>query len=238
MYIPRIYFKKSIKINTIIKLKKNMVHFCINVIRLRIGDIIHLFNNTNYIFISKILDIKKKNILIKIISTQLDDKESPVKIHLGQCISKKMNIIIEKSVELGINTITPIISKKKNSEKSISKKICHWKKIIISACAQSLRNIVPELNTPSTIYQWCDSIIPQSTRIIFDPAAKKKIYNIPNKYKNIFILIGSEKGFHEYEKKYAQEKNFLKISLGPRVLRAETASIVAITALQIHLGDI
>ncbi|VFP86036.1 Ribosomal RNA small subunit methyltransferase E [Buchnera aphidicola (Cinara pseudotaxifoliae)] len=238
MYIPRIYFNKSIKINTVIKLKKNMIHFCINVIRLRIGDIIHVFNNTNYIFISKILEVKKKNILLKIVKKKIDDKESPIKIHLGQCVSKRMSVTIEKSVELGIHTITPIISKKKKSEKKTFKKIHHWKKIIISACTQSLRNIVPKLNTPTTIYQWCDSINSTSTKIIFDPKATNKISNIPNKYKNVFILIGSEKGFDEYEKKYAQEKNFLKVSLGPRILRTETASIAAITALQVHLGDI
>ncbi|VFP81174.1 Ribosomal RNA small subunit methyltransferase E [Buchnera aphidicola (Cinara kochiana kochiana)] len=238
MYVPRIYCNQLIKINTIIPLKKNTIHYCINVIRLQAGDLIHIFNNTNNIFISKILDINKNNIFIKIIKKKKENKESPTNIHLGQCYSKRMKFTIEKSVELGIKSITPIIINKPSIITKISKKICYWNKLIISACMQSQRNIIPKLNTPSTIYQWCNSIPQKSTKIIFNIDAKKNICDVSNKYNNIYILIGSEKGFNNNETKYTKEKKFLNVKLGPRILRTETASIVAIAALQVHLGDI
>ncbi|VAX76673.1 16S rRNA (uracil(1498)-N(3))-methyltransferase [Buchnera aphidicola] len=242
MYIPRIYYNQIININTIIKLKKNTIHYCMNVLRLKIDNIIHLFNNTNYIFISKIIEMKKKNIIVKIIKKKKKNNESPINIHLGQIISKKMNITIEKSVELGVHTITPIFQKNKYSnqelKKNVTKKIHHWKKIIISACAQSQRNILPKLNQPSTISQWYKSIPKKSNKIIFTVNAKKKICNIPYKDKDIYILIGSEKGFSNSEVEYIKKRNFLNISLGPRTLRTETAGIAAITALQIYFGDI
>ncbi|VFP79271.1 16S rRNA (uracil(1498)-N(3))-methyltransferase [Buchnera aphidicola] len=242
MYIPRIYFDKTIKLNTIIELKKNNAHYCLNVIRLKIKNTIHIFNNTNYIFISEIINIKKNKIFAKVIEKKKDNRESPINIHLGQIFSKKMNITIEKSVELGVKTITPIIPKQKNYNKKIkniiSKKNYHWNKIIISACSQSKRNIIPILKKPHSICEWCNLIPHTSTKIIFSLNSVDKINNIPYKYKDIYILIGSEKGFSEKEKKYAKKKDFLNISLGPRVLRTETASIVAITALQIYFGDI
>ncbi|VFP88518.1 Ribosomal RNA small subunit methyltransferase E [Buchnera aphidicola (Cinara piceae)] len=242
MYIPRLYFNQFINLDTIIELKKNTIHYCLKVIKLRINSIIHIFNNTNYIFISKIIYIKKNKIFVKIIEKKKDDKESPINIHLGQIVSKKMNITIEKSVELGVKTITPIISRNKKFDKQkkniILKKNYHWNKIIISACSQSQRNILPILNNPCSIYEWCNLIPYKSTKIICNLNSINKIHNIPYKYKNIYILIGSETGFNEKEIKYTQEKNFLNVSLGPRVLRTETASMVAITALQIYFGDI
>lgn len=241
MYIPRIYSHKLIQKKKIIKLKKKNVHYCRNVIKLKIGDIIHVFNNTNNIFISKILDINKKNVFIKIMKQKKDNKESFINIHLGQLISKKINITIEKAVELGVVSITPIIKEKKSFlEKNnhyILKKMNYWKNIIIAACAQSQRNILPQLNFPATFFQWCDCIPKKSTKIIFNLHAKKNIYNVSNKHKNIYILIGSEMGFSKKEVDYATKKKFLNISLGPRRLRSETAGIVAITALQIFLGD-
>ncbi|VFP81553.1 16S rRNA (uracil(1498)-N(3))-methyltransferase [Buchnera aphidicola] len=242
MYIPRIYFNQTINLNSIIELKKNTTHYCLNVIRLKIKNIIHIFNNTNYIFISKIINIKKNKIFVEVIKKKKDDRESPINIHLGQILSKKMNITIEKSVELGVKTITPIIPKQKNYNKKIkniiSKKNYHWNKVIISACSQSKRNIIPILKKPHSISDWCNLIPCRSTKIIFSLNSVNKINDIPYKYKDIYILIGSEKGFSEQERKYAQKKNFLNISLGPRILRTETASIVAITALQIYFGDI
>ncbi|WP_075433997.1 16S rRNA (uracil(1498)-N(3))-methyltransferase [Buchnera aphidicola] len=240
MYIPRIFLNKKINIHEKIELNTLTFHYCIHVIRLKIGNIVHIFNNTNYIFISTIINIKKNSILVQIKEKKQDNRESKLNIHLGQTISKRMNMTLEKSVELGVNSITPIIPNQKNRinelKKKINQKILHWKKIIIAACSQSKRNIVPTLGSAQTLSEWCQQIPRNSTKIIFTLKAKKSIYHVPSHYKNIYILIGKETGFTNPDIQLAKEKNFLSISLGPRVLRTETSSIVAIAALETHLG--
>lgn len=244
IHIPRIYYKKFLEIDILINLdKKKINHYIINVLRMKRGDLIILFNNTNYIYVAKILKIQFKKIIINIIEKKKENNESPIKIHLIQMISKKekMNFTIEKAVELGVHSITPIISKQTSNfflNQKIEKKIKYWNNIITSACAQSKRNIIPTLYQPKTLIEWHHSIPKEELKIYFHHRSKNKINIVKKKNKNnIFIIIGSEKGFSENEIKYMQEKSFLSVSLGPRILRTETAAITAIASIQILFGD-
>lgn len=242
-YIPRIYTNNHLDINEIFYLSKDHIHYIKEVLRMKNQDILEIFNNTNYIFLGKIINIKKKIIEIQIFESKLKNIESPLHIHLGQVILnyKNMDFVIQKSIELGIKTITPLLFDNCNFQKniiSISKKIQHWKKIAISSCQQCKRNIIPEIKYPEKIFSWCKNNKENNINILFHPKSTLTLNELPKSIKCIQIIVGSEKGFSDNDIKKIIKYGFISIKLGPRILRAETASIAAITALQTKFGDL
>jgi 16S rRNA (uracil1498-N3)-methyltransferase len=206
-------------------------------------DKLEIFNNTNYIFFSEILEINNHTIEIIILKKQIKNLESPLLIHLGQVISKneKMNFSIQKSVELGVNTITPLFSEYCNFQNKLicfPKKKIHWENIVISSCEQCHRNNIPEIKNPEYILPWCKRTYENETKIVFSPSATFTINELPEKINCVRLLIGSEGGFSFLEIEKIIQYGFIPIKLGPRILRTETAVIAAITALQIKFGDL
>ncbi len=242
--IPRIYIKNSLKINQIIFLSEDHRHYIKNVLRMKNEDILEIFNNTNYVFFAKIIYFSKKIIKIKILEDKYKNIESPLNIHLGQVISKneKMDFVIQKSIEIGVNIITPLFSEYCNFQKkainSSTKKKIRWNKIAISACQQCHRNIIPIINSPQDVFSWCEDKKINDVKIVFHPKSVLTIDYLPKSIKYIRIIIGSEEGFSDNTMKKIIQCGFISIKLGPRILRTETAALAAITALQIKFGDL
>lgn len=226
-------------------------HKIINVLRLSLGAIITVFNNTNLEFIAKITDLKinKKNNLIEIIILKAIEKnlESMLKIHLVQAIAKhdNMDLIVQKATELGVNQITPIITERtivKTNTNQITKKINHWQSIAINACCQCGRNIVPKVNELISFKDFIKNKI--LNKFILTPNTNfnnidfNKFNFNPELNQEICIIIGPEGGFNEQELSLATENECLALSLGPRILRTETASIACISILQAQYGDL
>lgn len=152
-----------------------------------------------------------------------------------------MNFAIQKSIELGVHTITPIFSEYCNfnkNKKNILKKIIYWNNIIISACQQCKRNIIPKINNAEDIYLWCEKFNQNEIKIILDPKSTNNINQLPKNINYIRLLIGCEGGFSSLEVQKIIKYKFIPIKLGPRILRTETAAIAAVTALQIKFGDL
>jgi len=240
----RIFYPEKLEINTIINIDTSNHHYITKVLRAKKNQIIKIFNNSEYIFYAKIITINKKNSLLKITKSKFTNKESFINIHLGQCITAndKMNIIIQKTTELGVNQITPILSENNRSLNKffkVSEKIKRWNKITISACQQCNRNIVPNINKPIDLTKWINKRKIYETNIICNLNATKYLQDIKLISKDIFILIGPERGFSSNEKLFlSKQNNLININLGPRILRTETASIAAVTALQLIFGDL
>ncbi|MCV2508510.1 MAG: RsmE family RNA methyltransferase, partial [Candidatus Lightella neohaematopini] len=153
MRIPRIYFPNDCVVGEILILNRNIAHYIIHVLRMKKDNIIELFNGNNIICQAKIIDLNKYNKIKLIVLYKIyKSKESHLKLHLGQLLlnSKKMKFIIQKSVELGVNTITPIIPKNYNINKLnlLNTKINHWQNIIINSCAQCGRNKIMKIKKP------------------------------------------------------------------------------------------
>ncbi|QCI25041.1 16S rRNA (uracil(1498)-N(3))-methyltransferase [Buchnera aphidicola (Rhopalosiphum padi)] len=241
--IPRIYIEDYLNINQVISLSKSHTHYVKRVLRMEKKDKLEIFNNTNCIFFSEIIEINSKILKIIILKKQIKNLESPLSMHLGQVMSKneKMNFSIQKSVELGVNTITPLFSEYCNIQENLicfSKKHIHWKNIAISACQQCNRNNIPEIKSPEHMLTWCKKIYDNEIKIVFDPNAILTINEIPKKINFVRFLIGCEGGFSSLEIEEIIKYGFIPIKLGPRILRTETAVIAAITALQIKFGDL
>ena len=240
--MTRIFQPYIINQNSLITLDDNAFNHLIRVLRMKSGESITLFNGSNQITPAVIHEVNKKKVVVKSSSTIFDNRESPLNIHLGQVISRgdKMEFTIQKSVELGVTTITPLLSERcgvRLDQERLEKKVQQWQKIIISACEQCGRNIVPTINPVSKLENWCASLT-DSLKLNLHPKAEKGINQLPTDNKNISLLIGPEGGLSNEEIQMTYQHEFTDVLLGPRVLRTETAALTAITALQVRLGDL
>jgi 16S rRNA (uracil1498-N3)-methyltransferase len=248
----RIYQNTELIVNTTVKLSDDAFGHMVRVLRLTEGDIVTLFNgelhNNNEVFeyTAKLVDVKKKQASVEIISQETISNESPLNIHLGQGISRgdRMDFTLQKSVELGVNKITPLFTERcgvKLSSERLAKKREQWQKIVISACEQSGRCVVPLVAEPLFLQDW---ISEQTTalKLNLHPKAEHSIMTIPMDISanelSVRLLIGPEGGLTDEEIIQANQENFQDVLLGPRVLRTETAALTAITALQCRLGDL
>ena len=237
----RFYCPSRLRVNETITLEEDNSHKISRVLRLKTNDVIYLYNNTGHEYCGTIKEITKKTVTVQITEQVALANESPLIIHLAQVISKgdKMDFTIQKSVELGITSITPLFSERsvvKLSADKITNKQQHWQKVAISACSQSGRGQVPTVYQPLHLSEW----LAQHTsplKLMLDPTAKQRLSSLDNP-KELTLLIGPEGGFSQEERLLTEQHQFQHISLGPRVLRTETAGLATIAALQSHFGDL
>ena len=243
MRIPRIYHPELLEYQTQCQLSEDAANHVGRVLRMGEGEQLELFDGSNHIYPAIITESNKKSVKVNILGRELSDKESNLKIHLGQVISRgeRMEFTIQKSVELGVNVITPLWSERcgvKLDGERMDKKIQQWQKIVIAACEQCGRNVVPEIRPLMKLQDWCAED-DGALKLNLHPRAQHSIKTLPMIPKDgVRLLIGSEGGLSEQEIVQTQQKGFTEILLGKRVLRTETASLAAISALQIYFGDL
>lgn len=242
MRIPRIYHPEPLITGTQTSLDDEASNHVGRVLRMSKGQKLALFDGSNQVFEAEIIECTKKSVGVQINDSQIDDKESPLDLHLGQVLSRgeKMEFTIQKSVELGVNTITPLISERcgvKLDPTRLDKKHQQWQKIIISACEQCGRNKIPQLMPVMSLEEWCAQV-DDSLKLNLHPRANQSINTLPLPVKKIRLLIGPEGGLSSEEIAMTAKYHFTDILLGPRVLRTETTALTAITALQVRFGDL
>ncbi|MBS0917552.1 MULTISPECIES: 16S rRNA (uracil(1498)-N(3))-methyltransferase [Providencia] len=242
MRIPRIYHPEPLQINTTISLGDDAANHVGRVLRMTAGQKLELFDGSNKTFSAEITEATKKNVLVHIKNSQVDDRESPLDLHLGQVMSRgeKMEFTIQKSVELGVNTITPLLSERcgvRLDGERLDKKLLQWQKIAIAACEQCGRNRIPEIRPVQTLEAWCAET-DGAFKVNLHPRATESINTLPTELKKVRLLIGPEGGLSADEIAMTANYQFTDILLGPRVLRTETTALTAITALQVRLGDL
>ena len=212
-------------------------HHLKNVLRAKVGDPVELLDGNGTIYSCRIAKIGKETITCKVESTRAETSEPKVKVTLAQSLPKgsKMELIIQKSVELGVNRIIPLLS-----ERSVSKeaKLPRWEKIAREAAEQSKRGLVPEITQLKKIDDIFRSAKDFDLALIpWELETDKSLKSVltTNKSKNLLLLIGPEGGFSQDEVKRARESGFIPVSLGKRILRAETAAIATLAAVMYEL---
>jgi len=244
---PRIYQNTPLAVNETITLNEDAFGHTVRVLRLKEGDTVTLFNGHENQgkygdFQCELTQVTKKSAQVIIKNFTEKNIESPLNIHLGQGVSRgdRMDFTLQKSVELGVNTITPLFTERcgvKLTGERLQKKIDQWQKIVISACEQSGRCIVPVVKPALHLSDW----LAQKTsalKLNLHPKAQHSIMNLPQDNDRVRLLIGPEGGLNDDEIIQANGSGFIDVLLGPRVLRTETAALTAITALQCRYGDI
>lgn len=243
MRVPRIYHPELLDGQRRCVLSEEAANHVGRVLRMNQGDPLILFDGSNHIFHAEISQISKKQIDVAILSSELDNRESNLPIHLGQVISRgdRMEFTIQKSVELGVSTITPLWSARcgvKLEAERQDKKLQQWQKIAIAACEQCGRNVIPEIRPIMKLEEWCkeqDGML----KLNLHPRAQytlKSLSKIP--LAGVRLLIGSEGGLSPEEIAMTEQQGFTEVLLGKRVLRTETASLATISVLQALYGDL
>ncbi|CDG98156.1 conserved hypothetical protein [Xenorhabdus bovienii str. puntauvense] len=242
MRIPRIYHPEQLSVETEIYLSDEAANHVGRVLRMSNGQPLQLFDGSNQVFDAVLIETNKKTVKVSITDGKLSDHESPLNLHLGQVMSRgeKMEFTIQKSVELGVNTITPLLSERcgvKLDAERLEKKLQQWKKIVISACEQCGRNRIPEIRPIMSLEAWCTEN-DGSLKLNLHPRASQSINTLPLPVEKVRLLIGPEGGLSAEEIEMTANHQFTDILLGPRVLRTETTALTAITALQVRFGDL
>ena len=215
----------------------------LRVLRCRRGDDITLFNGQGGSFTSRIISISPAVVEVEIRDFMPDTTEPPLVITLALGISRSahMDYALQKTVELGVSYIVPLFTERCNvklDNKRMETRMEHWRKIIIHACEQSVRNSLPVLVTPRPLQEWVESDR-NPTRLLLAPAARQTLAGLAEVNKReISVLAGPEGGLTELEQSAAEKRGFTPVRLGPRTLRTETAAVAAVTALQVLWGDL
>lgn len=238
MKIVRIYQNIDLKIDDEIYLDDYATYHLVKVLRFLEKKNIVIFNGNGFDFNAVIIKIKKR-CCVKIISCEKNNTESTLDLTLAQCIAKgdKMDFIIQKAIELGVNRIIPVNSERcvvRLNEKSIIKRRQHWQKIANHACEQSGRAVIVNIANLETLTQVLKNN--KDFGYILHHRAEQGIINL-KKPKKATILIGPEGGFSKDEITESIDFGFKPILVGKRVLRTETAAITAIANMQMLWGS-
>ncbi len=169
--------------------------------------------------------------------------ESPLRITLVQAVSRgeRMDWTLQKATELGVRTIVPVLSARsvvRLDDRQAEKKLRHWQAIVAGACEQSGRSVVPEIRQPQELSRYLASSAREGQRFVLSPAGPASLAGLASVGARVELLIGPEGGLDDAELDHAAAAGYAPVRLGPRVLRTETAGIVALTVLQATWGDL
>lgn len=240
MFVPRLYVPELECSEEITLLNKAQSHYCTNVLRLNNNDLIILFNGKGGEYHSRITSIHAKKTSVFVEGFKEVLRESPVSIHLAQGLSRgdRFDFVIQKATELGVTSITPLITHKshiKLDAQRIGKKHQHWQAVAISAAEQSGRTTIPLIESPVALPEWTSK--PFAGQSLFCSIGSSPSLMSITSSSAIRIAIGPESGWATTEETLFKEHHFNAFHLGPRTLRTETAPIVALSLIQAKIGD-
>lgn len=239
----RAYLPTSFENGATIELDKRNIHHFHTVLRLKHNDQVVLFNGTEQLEAkASITSLNKKNgslLIEKIVPVKT---ESSLNTCLWQAVSRsdRMDFAIQKSVELGVTSIQAVTTERsplRLKDKKLEKKMQHWLGIIISACEQSGRTVLPSLHAPVLIDELLSIRESTNAGILLDPQASRSLRDIDSINNPVDVLIGPEGGLTNNEIDTAKKAGFIDYQLGPRILRTETAAISVLSYLQNNFGD-
>ena len=222
------------------------VNHIANVLRMKPGEELLISVRGDWDYLCKIVDIETDRVNLKVLES-MEQRELPVNITLLQGIPKsdKLEMIIQKAVELGVSEIIPVKTKRvvvKIDEKKVDTKVNRWNAIAESAAKQSKRSIIPKVYEPMSIDNALEIVKDFGVKLIpYENAdgidKTRKILDNMDKTKNIAVFIGPEGGFEESEVDRIKNFGFEVITLGKRILRTETAGLALLSNIMIRLED-
>lgn len=240
MRVSRLYVDLRFALNEQVELDDDSGHYVRTVLRLKKDDTVILFNGKGGEYICELGEVSRKTVLVAVKSWVDRSVESPLQVTLGLGISRgdRMDLSVQKAVELGANRITPLITERcvvqfKGEKKP--QRLQHWQKIVQHAAEQSGRTVLPELTEITDLQNWAAN--QQGLKVFLDPYAEKSLAELQPEDMKVTVLTGPEGGFADQERNIVKAAGFIPVRLGSRILRTETATIAALAAVQMLWGD-
>ena len=239
--MPRFYVDFALSPDGVVELPDNVVRH-LNVLRVKNTEEIVLFNGNGKSYPALPEVLEKRRASVRILREEATDNESPLNITLVQAVSaaERMDFTLQKSVELGVAEIRPVISERcvvRLSGERAEKRVARWQEIVVSACEQSGRNIVPKVLPLTTYVQALQQLPQETTKLLMSLNRAQKLSDVRPQSGKIVFMVGPEGGWTEKEEQQAFDAGFQSVTLGKRVLRTETASLAAIASMQTLWGD-
>ena len=242
MRITRLHLDTDLRVGAELELNDRGAHHVARVLRMKPGAALQLFDGHGQEVLSRLLDVGRRRVVVRIESLIQHDVESPLRLFLGQGISRgeRMDFTLQKSVELGVSAIVPLWTEHSQVQLDaarLAKRMDHWHGVVVSACEQSGRNILPTLLPPMSLQDWVGERAPGDLGLLMDPEQDQGLGALNTPAGAVRLLVGPEGGLSARECACARQAGFTGIRMGPRVLRTETAGLAALAALQTLWGD-
>lgn len=227
-----------------LSLPESAANHLVRVLRLREGDACVLFNGDGQDYTARITGAGKREVLVRIEDSTPVHNESPLHLTLLQGIARgeKMDLILQKATELGVAAMVPVIAERtevKLDAERTAKRVAHWRSVIVSACEQSGRAVVPSLCAPQALAQAGAALPRPALKLTLDPQGEEALATLSvNADQALVIAVGPEGGWSPRDRETLRDAGFSGLRLGPRILRTETAGLAAIAALQSRFGDL
>ncbi|RQS70824.1 16S rRNA (uracil(1498)-N(3))-methyltransferase [Burkholderia sp. Bp8963] len=244
--VPRFFVDAALRADAMLTLPADVARHA-QVLRLQPGDTLALFDGTGGQYRAQLVEIDKRNAIARLDTFESTEAEPPYRVTLAQGIAggDKMDWVIEKAVELGAVAIAPLSTSRgvvRLSGERAEKRVAHWRGIVRAACEQCGRNRVPEVAPVRGVDAWLDALpaapADGELRLLLSPRASIPFASLPAAPPSatVTLLIGPEGGLSPDEEQAARARGFIALSLGPRVLRTETAGAAVLAALAARWG--
>ena len=240
----RLYIAGRYSSGSVVGLDADKARYLGRVLRLRPGDSISIFDGEGSEHHAEIAALGKSTARLKVGAAIESQCESRLRVHLVQGISRgqRMDFVVQKATELGVKRITPVLTEYgavKLDKARATRRRDHWEGVAASACEQCGRVRLPLIDEPLPLRDWFaarpDGV---DLDLILRPGAAKPMVDVDKPATKVCLLIGPEGGFSEHEYEDASIVGFESVSLGPRILRTETAAVAALALLQSRWGDL
>lgn len=239
--MPRFFVDIPLECGESVDLPETIVRH-IQVLRLRENDSLTLFNGTGIEASATLLSLGKRQACCRIESQETVSRESPVWLGLAQAISSgdRMDFTLQKGVEMGVSVFQPLAAERsvvRLSGERADKRVVRWQEIVLSACEQSGRTVVPQVLPILTVEQWLSKKLESEARLLLSPLGTERLADIAARPKSAWLMAGPEGGYSAREEAQALAAGWTPLKLGPRILRTETAALAAVAAIQCVWGD-
>jgi len=243
MRLTRSHVDLPLAVGQAVSLPEEVANHLVRVMRLREGDGCVLFNGDGHDYSATLVESGKREARVQVVAAQPLDNESPLPITLLQGIARgeKMDLILQKATELGVQAIVPVNAERtevKLDAARAEKRLAHWRSVVVSACGQSGRARVPSVAPPQGVQEAARAMPGAALKLTLDPQGEHRLSTLESAPDGVVIAIGPEGGWSPRDRQALAAAGFQGLQLGPRILRTETAGLAAIAALQARLGDL
>lgn len=240
----RVYIDAPLALGASVALDEATDAYLTKVLRLATGAVVHAFSGDGHDYRGTLVRRERALALAIDAIAPAPGAESPLAITLAQALARgdKMDLILQKATELGVAAFRPIVSERsevKLDAERAAARIIHWQRVVASACEQSGRAVVPQVAQLRTLARFAGDIdAGVDQKLVLDPDGTIGIDDIVGAPARLLLASGPEGGFSDGDLRTFDAAGFVRLRLGPRVLRAETAGLAALAALQARYGDL